>query len=159
MLMSLTLRRVAAVAALAMAMATATTATAQSAPPPLPPMTAAQSDEVRQTLEAYRLDTEARVARGEITPDEAGRLIAWREWQVAQAATDQAPPAYAPPQTIPPPPVTWAAPYPYYAAPSYYAPPYYAPPYPYYGTPAPVYWGFSVCTGRGYRHGWASICI
>lgn len=139
-------------------------AVAQSTPPALPSMTAEQSGQVSQALALYRADTEARVGRGEITPDEAELLIAWRQWQLAQQVTGQAPPPPAPPQATDRPPVV-VAPYPYSGAPTYvspyYAAPYYPAPYygPYYAPPAPYYWGFSLCGGRGYRHGWAGFCI
>jgi len=151
-----TLRRLATVAAVAVAGAGASIAAAQSTPPPLPPMTTEQAEQVSQALGLYRSDTEARVGRGAITPDEAELLIAWRQWQLAQQATGQAPP---PSQPMAGPPGA-AAPYVYPGRPAYVAP-YYAAPYytpPYYA-PAPYYWGFSVCGGRGYRNGWASFCI
>jgi hypothetical protein len=121
-------------------------ASAQSTPPPLPELSAEQASQVEQELARYRADTEARVARGEINPDEAERLIAWREWQLAQQAAGLAP---QPPMPSGP---VMAAPYP--PAP-YYGPYYYRPYYaPYYGP----YWGLSFCAARGYRHGFGSIC-
>ena len=125
-------------------------AAAQSTPPPLPQLTAEQAAQVQQELSSYRADTEARVARGEINPDEAERLIAWREWQLAQQAAGLAP---QPP--LPSAPVVAApypAPAPYYAPGPYYYRPYYGPYY------AP-YWGLSFCAGRAYRHGFGSVCI
>jgi len=133
-------------------------------------MTVEQTEQVNQALALYRSDTEARVGRGEITPDEAELLIAWRHWQLARQATGEAPPPPAPPQAMGSPPPGTVAPYsyagrqayvsPYYPAP-YYAAPYYPPSYyaPYYGQPAPYSWGFSVCGGRGYRNGWAGFCL
>jgi hypothetical protein len=85
----------------------AATAAAGSAPPPLPQLTAAQSAEVRQEVARYRTDTEARVASGEITPDEAELLIAWREWQLARQIAGLAP---RPPQQVIVAP-TYSAPY------------------------------------------------
>jgi hypothetical protein len=124
---------------------------AQSGPPPLPTLTAEQTSRVRQEIARYRADTEARVARGEITPDESERLIAWREWQLAQQAAGLAP---RPPQIV-----ERAIVAPVYPPAPYYAPwPYYYRPYygPYY---APFYWGLSLCAGRAYRSGWGSVCI
>ena len=116
--------------------------------PPLPTLTSDQSARVAQEVARYRSEQEARVARGEITPDEAERLIAWREWQLAQQAAGLAP---RPPQIVQRTIVTPAYP------PYYYAPyPYYGP---YYGPPAPAYWGFSLCAGRGWGSGWGSLCI
>ena len=136
-----------------------TIAGAQDSPPPLPQLTAEQSTRVQSEIARYRSDTEARVARGEILPDEAERLIAWREWQLAQQAAGLAP---RPPVTVE---RTVVAPAPYYAP--YYRPyygpysgPYYGPNYgPYYGPSAPVYWGLSFCGGGGGRHGWGSVCF
>jgi hypothetical protein len=127
---------------------------AQSDPPPLPSLTAEQASRVQQELARYRADTEARVARGEITPDESERLIAWREWQLAQQAAGLAP---RPPQIVERTIVAPAyPPAPYYAPRPYYYGPYYGP---YYAPPAPVYWGLSLCAGRAYRSGWGSVCI
>jgi hypothetical protein len=115
--------------------------------PAAPPLSAAQAQQVQSELDAYRRETDARVARGDITHDEAQRLVQWRQWQLAQQAAGLAPPP--PPERVavvprgyplPPPP---AYPYPYY-----YPAPYYAP-----------WWGVSVCAGRAYRHGFGSFCI
>src|SRR5437764_3256891 len=122
---------------------------AQDGAPAPPLLTAAQSQQVQSEMEAYRRETDARVARSEITPDEAQRLLQWREWQLAQQAAGLAP--------APPPPSDHVAVMPPgYAAP----PPAYYYPYPYY-YPAPYYapWGVSVCAGRAYRHGFGSFCI
>lgn len=70
-------------------------ALAQSAPPPLPAMTAEQSVSVQQRLDAYRRETEVRVSRGEITADEADRLLRWREWQLAREVTGGSSPSPA----------------------------------------------------------------
>jgi hypothetical protein len=125
---------------------------AQSDPPPLPSLTAQQTSQVQQEVARYRADTEARVARGEITPDESERLIAWREWQLAQQAAGLAP---RPPQLVERTIVAPAYPAPYYGPWPYYGP-YYGP---YYAPRAPVYWGLSLCAGRAYRSGWGSVCI
>ena len=124
---------------------------AQDATPSTPPLNAAQAQQVQQEMDAYRRETDARVARAEITPDEAQRLLQWREWQLAQQAAGLAP--------APPPPggrvVVAPPPYP---APRYYYPyPYYAPYYaPYYVAPG---WGVSICAGRAFHHGFGSFCI
>lgn len=125
---------------------------AQEAAPTLPPLDAAQQQHVQSEMDAYRRETDARVARGEITSDEAQRLLQWREWQLAQQAAGLAP--------LPPPPQSGrrvvGAPPPYPGPPAYYYPyPYYYPA-PYYYGPA---WGVSVCAGRAYRHGFGSFCI
>jgi hypothetical protein len=123
-------------------------ASGQSAPPPLAALSGLQSEQVQREVARYRADTELRVARGEITPDEAELLIAWREWQLAQQAAGLAPRA---PQvverTIVPAPPAW----PYSPGPPYYA--------PYYAPRAPVYWGLSFCAGGASRNGWGSICF
>ena len=123
--------------------------------PAMPPLTAAQSQQVQQEMELYRRETEGRLSRGEITADEARRLLQWREWQLAQQAAGLAP---SPPPPPPPPAGRVVAPPPPYPAPP---PAYYYPyPYPYY-YPAPYYygpaWGVSLCAGRAYRHGFGSI--
>ena len=111
---------------------------------------------MQNELDAYRRETDARVARGDITRDEAQRLVQWRQWQLAQQAAGLAPlpprpservAAMPPAYPLPPPPVYLPPPsvYPY---PYYYPPPYYAP-----------WWGVSVCAGRAYRHGFGSFCI
>jgi hypothetical protein len=136
--------------ALAVALASLLTlpclAGAQESPPPLPALTPDQSRQVQQEIDRYRNETEQRVARGEITPDEAERLLQWREWQLAQQAAGLAPP----PERL----VATPAPYP--AAPYAYYPPYYAP---YYTAPAPIFWGLSVCAGRSFHHGFGSFCF
>jgi hypothetical protein len=140
--------RLALTLALAGLLALPCVAGAQADTPPLPALTPDQSRQVQQEIDQYRRDTEQRVARGEITPDEAERLLQWREWQLAQQAAGLAPP---PPERF----AVTPAPYPVrpYA---YYPPPYYAP---YYSAPAPVFWGLSVCAGRSFHHGFGSFCI
>jgi hypothetical protein len=125
---------------------------AQDGVPAPPPLTAAQSQQVQSEMEAYRRETDARVTRGEITPDEAQRLLQWREWQLAQQAAGLAP--------VPPPPSERVAVMPpgYAPPPAYYYPYYYPAPGPYYG-PYFAPWGLSVCAGRAYRHGFGSFCI
>ena len=152
--------------------------------PPMPSLDTNQSAEVQRQLAPYRTQIDARVTRGEITPDEAGRLLQWREWQIAQQVArtasrsapvyDQAPPPdYDQGQSAgdqgPP---SGAQPYqaqPYYGqqpyAQPYYAPyygPYYAPPYyyaPRYYAPAPYYWGTRICAGGWGHHGGARVCF
>ena len=175
------MKRLALVAALA-SLAGAPAALAQSTPPdytppsatspapaplggvpPMPSLDTNQGAEVQRQLAPYRSQIDARVARGEITPEEAGRLLQWREWQIAQQVARRTPPAGgaydappsavydapppgadAPPpqgsydQATPPGPYAQAQPpVPYYYPQPYYAAPYYgpyyAPPYYYYG--------------------------
>ncbi len=163
-------------------------ALAQSAPPPLPELTAQQSATVQQRLDSYRRQTEARVAHGEITADEADNLLKWREWQIARqvaAGVARAPQANSgvPPDYHPAPQANSDVPPDYYAAPQsssdvppdYYGPPpqpgyvvvqpapyYYGPYYryraPYWG-PYPYYWGPSVCAGGFGRHFGGRICF
>jgi len=141
--------------------------------PPLPQMDATQSAQVEQKLALYRAEVDGRVARGEITAEEASRLLEWRRWQLAQEVTGRVPQfagdvppgpiSDAPPSRaagdVPPGPISdsppsrvvreyyYAPPPAYY--PGYYPPYYYAPgPYPYY------YWGARVCAG-GFGHHFA----
>lgn len=190
------MKRLALVAALA-SLAAAPTVLAQSTPPdytpppssgaasgavpPLPALNASQSAEVQRQLAPYRSQIDARIGRGEITADEGGRLLQWREWQIARqvaagAAYDQAPPGTtydpAPPaggayeQAPPPGPAYDPAPpppaRPYYSQPYYV--PYYAPYYaPYYGptyyAPAPYYWGARICAGGWGHHFGGRVCF
>jgi hypothetical protein len=46
---------------------------------------------IEQQTAAFRRDVEVRVGRGDMTPDEAERLIAWRHWQLTQQAAGLAP--------------------------------------------------------------------
>lgn len=62
-------------------------------PPPLAPLTAEQSAQVDQRFALYRAEVDARVARGELAPDEAWRLLRWHEWQLTQQAAGAAPPS------------------------------------------------------------------
>ena len=57
-----------------------------------PPLTAAQAAAVQAELDAYRRDVDARLAAGAITPDEAQKLMAWRQFQLAQQVAGAAPP-------------------------------------------------------------------
>jgi hypothetical protein len=123
---------------------------AQDATPSAPPLGPAQAQQVQQEMDAYRRETDARVTRGEITPDEAQRLLQWREWQLAQQAAGLAP--------APPPPESVVVAPPPYPPPRYYYPyPYYGPYYaPYYVGPG---LGISVCAGRAFHRGFGSFCI
>jgi len=165
--------------ALALALgAGSTPAFAQSSPPALPSLTQQQTLEVDARMDAYRRATDARVARNEITADEAARLTQWREWQIAQqvaatrpppmsVANDRAPLDYGVPpdyREAVPPDYRASAPPDYYAvepAPAYV--PYYRPAvpyYPYYYGPRPyAYWGPSVCAGGFGRHFGGRICF
>ena len=151
-------------------------ASAQSSPPALPALTQQQMQDVNARMDAYRRATDARVARNEITADEAARLVQWREWQIAQqvanagAAPSDArasadyggvPPDYresASPDYYPAVPPGYAAePVPLYAPHYRPAVPYY---YPYYYGPRPyAYWGPSVCAGGFGRHFGGRICF
>ncbi|HWC44536.1 MAG TPA: hypothetical protein VG868_00360 [Casimicrobiaceae bacterium] len=176
------MKRSIALSALAIALACGSSALAQSSPPPLPQLTPEQSQTVEQRLDAYRTQTEQRVSRGEITPDEADRLIAWREWQIARqvagagsAPPSDVPPDYTPPQGQVPPDYTPPQGQPYDDAapaprdyvvvqpPPYYGPyyrypaPYYYPPY--YAPPRAYYWGPTVCAGGFGRRFGGRICF
>ena len=150
----------------------ASIAHAQSSPPPLPALTAEQSATVDQRLGAYRQETEQRVARGEITRNEADNLLAWREWQIARqvagddtsaARRDDVPPDYAGDATAdarsdyyaPPP---GSRDYAVAAPPPYYGPYYYRYPTPYYWGPYP-YFGPSVCAGGFGHHFGGRVCF
>jgi hypothetical protein len=67
-------------------------ASAQSSPPALPTLTQPQMQDVNAQMDAYRRATDARVARNEISADEAARLVQWREWQIAQQVASARPP-------------------------------------------------------------------
>src|SRR5437762_5392468 len=86
--------------AAALALLSSSSVLAQSAPPPLPPLSAAQSAQVQDQMAAYRAEVDARIARGDIDPNEAQRLLDWREWQLARQVAGLAPP---PPPPLQPP--------------------------------------------------------
>jgi hypothetical protein len=158
---------------------------AQSSPPPMPSLSPEQSATVNQRLDAYRQQTERRVARGEITQDEADNLLKWREWQIAgqvagvmRSPRSDVPPGYAPPASsrsdVPPdyappdssrsdvPPDYYEAPpprrdYVVVEPPPYYGP-YYRYPTPYYWGPY-SYWGPSICAGGFGHHVGGRICF
>ena len=174
-----------AISAVATLVAVAPAVSAQPAPPSLPALTQQQTQELDTRIDAYRRATDARVARGEITPDEASRLIAWREWQIARqlAAASPRVPQLAPPvdSDVPPdyegPRDDVASQAPQYGAPAqprayavpptrdgYVVPePAYGPygyPAPYYAAPRPyAYWGPSICAGGFGRHFAGRLCF
>jgi hypothetical protein len=152
-------------------------ALAQSSPPPLPSLTQQQSATLEQRLDPYRKQTEDRVSRGEITADEADRLIKWREWQIARqvagvssaprpGARSDVPPDYVEPrprdyvEPVPPDYVAEAPSRDYVVVepPPYYGP-YYRYPAPYYWGPRSYYWGPAVCAGGFGRHFGGRICF
>ncbi len=130
-------------------------AATNSAPP-------ASEQWVEQQTAKIRGEVEARVARGDMTPDEAERLIGWRRFQLEQQAAGQAPAPVIQQRHE----AVAAAPQPYYAAP--YPGPYYAAPYGYaygpygygypYGYPryAP---GIAVCAGGVGHHFAGGVCF
>ncbi|MEO6748130.1 MAG: hypothetical protein ABI294_00910 [Casimicrobiaceae bacterium] len=146
-----------------------------AAPDATPP---ASEQWVDQQVAQYRKEVESRVARGDLNPDEAERLIGWRRWQIQQQAAGRAPApaivarqgavdqaqrqAQAAAATAPPYYATYPAPYypaaPYYRSP-YYASPYYPAPYYYGPRYAPYVPGISVCTGGFGRRYSASFCF
>ena len=166
-------------------LAASSAASAQSStPPPLPALTQQQSQEVHARIDAYRRATDARVARGEISADEAARLVAWREWHIARQTASMtaranaprdsgAPPDYAAaperaPRDAGMPPDYDASddyddPRPRYHVvepPPVYAPYYYRYPAPYYWGPRPyAYWGPSICAGGFGRHFGGRVCF
>jgi hypothetical protein len=148
----MSMKRLALILALAgLAGGYASGASAQAEPPALPQLNAAQSADVQRQLELYRTEINGRVARGDISPEEANRLLRWREWQIAQQAAGLAPPPGPIVERVPGPVVRE-----YYAAPPvYYGPAYYAP---YYG-PGPYYWGARICAGGWGRHVGGRLCI
>lgn len=122
-------------------------AVAQSSMPEMPALTAEQSAQVSQQIAAERATMEARVGRGEVTPDEAERFLAWREWQIARQVTGTAPlPVVQPPVESPPPRYVYAP------------PPYYYGPAPYYWGPR-YYWGPTVCAGGWGHHVGGRVCF
>jgi len=156
-----------AISTIATGLLTAAASTlAQSLPPPLPALTAEQSAIVEQRMDDYRRITDARVARGDITADDAVRLMQWREWQIAQGVAGVAAPPVAAGERAPMdydsrPPVYYEdRPRDYYAvepAPAYV--PYYRYPTPYYWGARPYYWGPTVCAGGFGRHFGGSLCF
>ncbi len=124
---------------------------ADSGPPPLPALSSEQATNLNDEMTRYRQWVDARVARGEVTPEEAQRLVEWRRWQLARQIAGLAEPE--PPRVV--------------VQREYVARPYYDPwyrPY-YYGPPVyyapPVYYGprLSVCAGGWGRHSFGSLCF
>jgi hypothetical protein len=153
-------------------------ALAQASTPPAPPaLSEQQSQEVHARIDAYRRATDARVQRGEISADEAARLVAWREWQIAQQMAATTARANAPRDAGVPPDYDGSRdadaprlrgdyesrPGDYYVVepPPVYAPyPYYRYPAPYYWGPRPyAYWGPSICAGGFGRHFGGRVCF
>jgi hypothetical protein len=162
------MKRLIALSAILLALATGMPfALAQSSPPPLPALTPEQSATLQQRVDRYRSETEGRVSRGEITADEANRLIAWREWQIAQQiagasfAQTAGGPSDVPPDYRAPPPGEYAPPRDVVVeAPPYYGPYYrYPPPYYWGPRPYPYYWGPAVCAGGFGRHFGGRVCF
>ena len=168
------MRRLLALSSVAVALLVgADFAHAQPSPPPIPALTPEQSATVYQRLDAYREETERRVARGEITQNEADKLLDWRQWQIARqvaaiappsASRDEVPSDYA--REAPPDYSRGGVPADVYAPPpprrdyADVAPPpyYYRYPAPYYGAPYP-YFGPSVCAGGFGHHFGGRICF
>ncbi|MEP7063896.1 MAG: hypothetical protein ABI881_16030, partial [Betaproteobacteria bacterium] len=99
-----------------------TAATTGVEPPP------ASEQWLDQQVASYRNEVQARVARGDMNPDEAERLIGWRRWQLSQQAAGNAPaPTIVARQNAADRAVVLPAPRSYYYAPGYL--PYYAPGY------------------------------
>jgi hypothetical protein len=133
-----------------------------SATPPMPQLDAAKSAEVQRQLGLYRSEIDGRVGRGEISAEEAGRLLQWREWQIAQQVAGLAPPPGPIMEEVPASTAPNAYYRPYYAYPQPSPQPYpYAYGYPYYYAPAyrPYYWGASICAGGWGHHGGARVCF
>jgi hypothetical protein len=152
------MKRLIALTALALASLGATSALAQS-PPPLPALTPQQSDTVNQRLDLYRHETEGRVSRGEISAEEADRLLQWREWQIAQQVSGAARSQRAPVGDDVPPDYYDAPPRDYIVEPAPYYVPYYRYAAPPYWGPRPYYWGPAVCAGGFGRHFGGRICF
>ena len=173
------MRRLFALSGIAIALlAGASFAAAQSSPPPMQAPTSDQSATVNQRVDAYRAETARRVARGEITQNEADNLLDWREWQIARQVAATAP-SPASRNDVPPVYTGEAAPghsrgdasadvhappsprrdYVVVAPPPYAGLYYYSHyPAPYYGAPYP-YFGPSICAA-GFGHHFAGrICF
>jgi hypothetical protein len=180
-----------AISGVAFALLTTSTSTLGQAatPPQLPALTQQQSEDLHARIDAYRRATDARVARGELSPDEAARLVAWREWQIArQVASTTMRPARAPGDAGVPPDYDASRPRDdnasrprdddasvppdydasrlrdYDVSRDYYvvepAPYYYRYPAPYYWGPRPyAYWGPSICAGGFGRHFGGRVCF
>lgn len=118
---------------------------------------------VEPQVAKYRSEVEARVARGDMNPVEAERLIGWRRWQLQQQAAGQAPESQIIERqnaadrarrdvVVVPSPRTYYRTYPS---------PYYAPYYGgWYGSGyAPYVPGVSLCAGGAGRHYSAAMCF
>lgn len=137
----------------------AATANPDSTPP-------ASEQWVDQQTAKVRSEVEGRVARGEMNPDEAERLIAWRHWQFEQQAAGRAPQSQIIARqdavgSTPNNAMVIPAPQPYYAPypGRYYVAPGYAPYYGSYYPPAFVPFGIGFCAG-GVGHNFAGrVCF
>jgi hypothetical protein len=137
--------------------ATPTPSAAAAMPADAPP---ASEQWIEQQVASYRNGVEARVARGDMNPDEAERLIGWRRWQLTQQAAGTAPESSiiarqnaADRRDV----VVVPSPRPYYApgyAPYYYGNGY-APGYAPYAVPPRI--GF--CAGGIGRHYSGAVCF
>ncbi len=159
-----------AISGIAAALVAASTPTwAQSStPPPLPTLTQQQAQDLHARTDAYRRATDQRVARGELNPDEAARLVAWREWQIARQIASARTPTTPGDDGVPPDyasqPRDYDASRPrdyYVVEPApVYTPYYYRYPAPYYWGPRPyAYWGPSICAGGFGRHFGGRVCF
>lgn len=150
------MKRLIALSGFTIALSCGSSAIAQSSPPPMPQLTPEQSRTVEQRMDLYRKETEGRVARGEISADEADRLLAWREWQIARQVAGAATSAQGDvPDDVRPPSASdyvVVQPAPYYG-------PYYRYPAPYYYAPPAYYWGPAVCAGGFGHHFGGRICF
>jgi hypothetical protein len=135
-----TLHAIAAAAALALP----AVCSAQTPAPEMPTLNADQSAQVQRQISAERQTMESRVARGEVTPDEAERYLAWREWQIARQVAGLAPPPQQPSE----PPARYV-----YRYPAPYGPP------PYYWGPRYYYGGPVVCAGGWGHHVGGRVCF
>jgi len=155
-----------ALSGLAVALAAAPlVAVAQATPPPLPALSQQQSEDLQARVDAYRRQTDERVARGEITPDEATRLVQWREWQIARQiasasarppSDEDAPADYS--EARPPDYYNARPPRDVYVSPAPAYGPYYYPA-PYWGPRPYAYWSPSICAGGFGHHFGGRVCF
>jgi hypothetical protein len=131
-------------------------ATTNAEPPP------ASAQWVDQQVASYRNEVQARVARGDMNPDEAERLIGWRRWQLSQQAAGNAPASTIVARQnatdrarrdV----VVLPTPRSYYYAPAYA--PYYTPGYAPGYAPYAISPGISICAGGIGRHAAGSVCF
>ena len=160
------------IAAVMLAVSLSAPAVASTMPPALPKLDAAQLSQLDGRMKLLRDEVEGRVRRGDLTAEEAERLLAWRKWQIARQIAGLAPPnpAYITPN-YPPQLGETGVPPDYRAAPPaqlYYSVPYVVyPPWPayawpdgWYGSPWPPFaWGATVCGGGFGRHFRVGVCL